>query len=145
MDIKKLADSLARKHQSRNPFEVIRGLNVILLFVPLTDTKAFYQYFQRNNIIYIDDRLSWPEKAFECAHELGHMLQHKKSNTIFMDTRTSFNTNKYENEADTFAMDFLVDDATLLEYHAYTAKQISQILGYEERLIKLRLRDFQGR
>ena len=55
MDIKKKADSLARKYQTRNPFEIIRGLNVILIFVPLIDTRAFYQYFQRNNIIYIDE------------------------------------------------------------------------------------------
>ena len=32
MDIKKKADSLARKYQTRNPFEIIRGLNVILVF-----------------------------------------------------------------------------------------------------------------
>ena len=52
MAIKKKADELARKFQTRNPFEIIRGLNVILLFVPLIDTRAFYQYFKRNNIIY---------------------------------------------------------------------------------------------
>ena len=65
MDIKKRADELARRFQTRNPFEIIQGLNVILLFVPLIDTKAFYQYFQRNNIIYIDENLSKPEQMFE--------------------------------------------------------------------------------
>ena len=65
MAIKKKADELARKFQTRNPFEIIRGLNVILLFVPLIDTRAFYQYFKRNNIIYIDEnkclsvRMKW--------------------------------------------------------------------------------------
>ncbi|MBO5069905.1 MAG: ImmA/IrrE family metallo-endopeptidase [Roseburia sp.] len=145
MDIKRFADSIVRKHQSRDPFEIVRGLNVILLFVPLTDTRAFFQYFQRNNIIYIDENLSSHEKAFECAHELGHMFLHKKSNFIFMDTRTGFNTNKYEIEADTFAMDLLVEDVKLLEYHSYTAEQVSHILGYEKRLIDLRLKDFDGR
>lgn len=28
MDIKKKADSLVRKHQTRNPFEIIQGMNV---------------------------------------------------------------------------------------------------------------------
>lgn len=140
MDIKKKADSLARKYQTRNPFEIIRGLNVILVFTPLIDTRAFYQYFQRNNIIYIDENLSRHEQAFECAHEMGHMFLHKRANTIFMDTRTGLNTDRYENEADTFAMDLLVDDDTLAEYQQYSIEQLSHILGYEQRLIELRLK-----
>ena len=111
-----------------------------MVFVPLTDTRAFYQYFQRNNIIYIDEKLSPHEQAFECAHEMGHMFLHKKANAIFMDTRTSFNTNKFENEADTFAMDLLIGDDVLIEYQEYTTEQLSHILGYEERLIELRLK-----
>lgn len=140
MDIKKLTDSLVRKYRTRNPFEIIRGLNVILVFVPLVDTRAFYQYFQRNNIIYIDENLPYHEQVFECAHELGHMFLHKKTNAIFMDTRTGFNTDKFENEANMFAMNLLVGDETLIEYQEYTLEQLSRVLGYEERLIDLRLK-----
>lgn len=140
MDIKKKADELVCRFRTRNPFEIVQGLNVILVFVPLTDTRAFYQYFQRNNIIYIDENLSYHEQAFECAHEMGHMLLHKKTNTIFMDTRTGFNTNRFEIEADTFAMDLLVGDDTLIEYQEYNEEQLSRILGYEQRLIELRLK-----
>lgn len=78
MDIKKMANKLARQHQSRNPFEIIKGLNIILVFVPLVGVKGFYQYFQRNNIIYIDESLPYHEQQLVCAHELGHMLLHKK-------------------------------------------------------------------
>lgn len=140
MDIKKKADSLVRKYRTRNPFEIIQGLNVILVFAPLIDTRAFYQYFQRNNIIYIDENLSRHEQVFECAHEMGHMFLHKKANTIFMDTRTGFNTNKFEKEADTFAMDLLIGDDVLAEYCDYDTEQLSRLLGYEKRLIELRLK-----
>lgn len=142
MDIKKKADGLARKFQTRNPFEIIRGLNVILVFAPLIDTRAFYQYFQRNNIICIDENLPNKEKKFECAHEMGHMFLHKKANTIFMDSRTLLNINRYEKEADTFAIDLLVEDKMLLEYQEYNIEQLSKLLGYEQRLIKLRLKNF---
>ena len=67
MDIKKKADELARKFQTRNPFEIIQGLNVILVFASLIDTRAFYQYFQRNNIIYIDE-ICLTEKKYLSAH-----------------------------------------------------------------------------
>ncbi len=83
MDIKKKADALVRKHQTRNPFELILGLNVILVFAPLIGVRGFYQYFQRNNIIYIDENLPPHEQAFVCAHELGHMFLHKKPMLFF--------------------------------------------------------------
>lgn len=142
MDIKKKADSLVRKYGTRNPFEIIQGLNVILVFAPLIDTRAFYQYFQRNNIIYINKNLSDHEKQFECAHEMGHMFLHKKANALFMDTRTFFVADKYENEANTFAMNLLVSDDILWECFKekeYTLEQTARLLGYQKELIKLRL------
>lgn len=140
MDIKKIVNSLVKKHKTRNPFDIIKGLNVILVPVPLEGVRGFYQYFQRNNIIYIDDSLPEHEQILVCAHELGHMLLHKKANALFMDTYTGFNTTKYEKEADLFAMELLVPDETFLEYQEYTTEQIALALGYTEKLIKLRLK-----
>jgi len=144
MDIKRLAESLVQKYHTRDPFEIIRGLNVILVFTSLTDTRAFYQYFQRNNIIYIDESLSSREQAFECAHEMGHMFLHKKMNTLFMDTRTGLNTDRLENEANSFAMNILIGDDLLEEYQGYTVEQIARLLGYEKRLINLRLGNYEN-
>lgn len=140
MDIKKKADSLVRKHQTRNPFVIIQGMNVIVVFAPLCGVRGFYQYFQRNNIIYIDENLPEHEKKFVCAHELGHMLLHKKANALFMDSRTHLNTHRYEVEADMFAMDLLIDDDMIAEYKPYTVDQISHLLGYRKELIELRLK-----
>lgn len=144
MDIKQKADSLARKYKTRNPFEILQGLNAILVFAPLIDTRAFYQYFQRNNIIYIDENLPRHEQAFECAHEMGHMFLHKKANTIFMDTRTELNTCRYEREADLFAISLLISDDMIVEYQQCSLDQISRALGYEKRLIELRLKQPQA-
>lgn len=135
MNIKKLADSLVRKYNTQNPFEIIDNLNAIVVFYPLQGVRGFYQYFQRNNIIYIDDELSTRDKKFVCAHEMGHMLLHKKSNAIFMDSRTQLNTTKYEIEADRFAMNLLVSDNELYDYTDFTISQLSRALGYQEYLI----------
>ena len=106
--------------------------------------KEFNKLYDENkknkNIIYIDDSLSEHEQILVCAHELGHMLLHKKANALFMDTYTGFNTTKYEKEADLFAMELLVPDETFLEYQEYTTEQIALALGYTEKLIKLRLK-----
>lgn len=79
---------------------------------------------------------------FECAHEMGHMLLHKNANTIFMDSRTMLNTNRYEKEADIFAMNLLVGDDILIEYQGYNTEQLSRLLGYEQQLIELRLNSY---
>lgn len=62
----------------------------------------------------------------------------KKANALFMDSRTHLNTHRYEVEADTFAMDLLIDDDLIAEYEPYTADQISHLLGYRKDLVKLR-------
>lgn len=139
MEIKAKVRKLVRKYKTRNPFEMIRGMNVILVLYPLKGVRGFYQYFQRNNIIYIDEALSDTDKAFVLAHEIGHMLLHKKSNAIFMDTRTQFKTTRYELEADKFAMELLISDEFLEENSYYTVEQISRMTGYPQKLIELRL------
>ena len=61
MCIKRRVSQLVRKYQTRDPFEMIKGMNVILVHYPLEGVRGFYQYFQRNNIIYLDERLSEAE------------------------------------------------------------------------------------
>lgn len=135
MNIKKKANSLAKKYGSRNPFEIIDYLNVIVVFYPLEGVRGFYQYFQRNNIIYIDERLSYKEKMFVCAHELGHMLLHKKANALFMDSRTYFVSSKYENEANSFAAELLIPDSFIIEHQDLTKSQLARLAGHEEKIM----------
>ena len=140
MEIKARVNKLVLKYKTRDPFEMIKGMNVILVFYPLDGVRGFYQYFQRNNIIYIDETLSKHDKAFVLAHEIGHMILHKKSNAIFMDSRTQFRTSKYENEANKFAIELLISDESLSEYSNCTIEQLSRIYGYHQKLIELRLK-----
>lgn len=140
MEIKAMVNKLVRKYKTRDPFEMIKGMNVILVFYPLDGVRGFYQYFQRNNIIYIDETLSEHDKAFVLAHEIGHMILHKKSNAIFMDSRTQFRTSKYENEANKFAIELLISDESLSEYSDCTIEQLSQIYGCHQKFIELKLK-----
>lgn len=140
VDIKRKVNQLVRLFGTRDPFEMIKGVNVILVFYPLDGVRGFYQYFKRNNIIYIDESLSRHDQQFVCAHELGHMFLHKRSNALFMDTRTQFNTSRYELEADKFAVNLLISDSVLREYPDYSTDQLSRLFGYSKKLIELRLK-----
>jgi len=139
-DIKSRVSKLVRRYKTRDPFEMVKGMNVVLVYYPLVGIRGFYQYFKRNNIIYIDDSLLDSEKRFVLAHELGHMILHKRSNAIFMDTRTCLKTSGFELEADMFAMHLLVSDEDIHEYDGYTIEQMSRALGYRQKLIELRLK-----
>lgn len=138
--IKNKVRQLIRIHKTNNPFEIVKGTNVILVRYPLNGIRGFYQYFQRNNIIYLDERLSRRDQALVLAHEMGHMYLHKRANAIFMDTRTHFNASHYELEANRFAINLLLPDDVLTEYQEYSTEQISRLTGYSEKLIELRLK-----
>lgn len=140
MDIRQKVNSLVKKYGSRDPFMIIKSINVITVCVPLINVRGFYQYYKRNNIIYLNESLSDFEKKFVLAHELGHLFLHKKSNFIFMDTYTDFNTNKYEIEANKFAMELLISDDDLIQYREYNTDQLASIFGYQEKLLQLRLK-----
>lgn len=140
MNVRARVEYLVRKYRTRDPFEMIQGMNAILVYYPLDDeVRGFYQYFKRNNIIYIDERLSRNEQAFVLAHEIGHMTMHRTANAIFMDTRTQFNTRKYEMQADKFAVELLIPNEIILENWQLTESQLSRLTGYSEELIRLRL------
>ena len=138
MDIRNLVQSLVRKYNTRNPFEILRQKNVILVYASLNGVRGFYQYFQRNHIIYIDENLSDSEKRFVCSHELGHMLLHKKANALFMDTHTFFNTEKYEVEANTFAAELLIPDELIFEHPDMPADQLARLAGYNEKIMNFK-------
>ena len=138
MDIRNLVQSLVRKYNTRNPFEILKQKNVILVYAPLNGVRGFYQYFQRNHIIYIDENLSDSEKRFVCAHELGHMLLHKKANALFMDTHTFFNTEKYEVEANTFAAELLIPDELIFEHPDMPADQLARLAGFSGKILNFK-------
>lgn len=142
LNIHILAESIVKKYRTRNPFKISKEKNAILVYAPLKDVRGFYQYFQRNHIIYIDENLPEHEKMFVCAHELGHMLMHKKANAVYMDTKTCFNTSKYEIEANAFAAELLIPDDIIQENNNLTSEQLSRLLGYEQSLIDLRLKSY---
>ena len=140
MNVRARVKALIKKYRTRDPFEMIQGMNAILVYYPLDDgVRGFYQYYKRNNIIYIDERLSQHDRAFVLSHEMGHMFLHKTANAIFMDTRTQFNTQKYELQANKFAVELLIPDEIISENCQLTESQLARLTGYSEELIRLRL------
>lgn len=143
MDTKRLANSLARKYGTRDPFKIADALGYTIIYTPLVGVRGFYQYLKRCHIIYLDTSLDDNDARFVCAHELGHSLIHRGCNRIFMDTRTFVVTSRYEIEADRFAADLLYDDYDLQMFLEWPLSTAAACLGMSPQLAAYRLSSVQ--
>ena len=100
-------------------------------------------YLKRSKCIWINENLEGNERLFVMAHELGHAILHPRQNCYFIKHKTLFLNSRLEQEANQFAINFLIPDDILTEYlpyKEYTVQQLSRLLGYQKELIELRLR-----
>lgn len=139
MDIRASANKLALKYKTRDPFQIAEALGCIIIRAPLKGLRGFYRYAKRCHIIYISDFLDDFQSKLVCAHELGHIVLHRGLNRVFMDSCTNMVSNKYELEANRFAVELIISDDMLSDYADCTISQLSQAWGIDQRLIAYRL------
>lgn len=132
----RLAQKLMRRYHTNDPFEICDNLGYIVLMVPLTGVRGFYQKKIRNRIIYIDENQPEHIQRWVCAHELGHALMHDGTNSIYLDSHTYQVIGKYELAADRFAASLLCpDESEMIDYEGFTSEQLSTLLGVPENMI----------
>ena len=145
MKTKRMAESLVRKFKTRDPFKIAEALGYTVLRVPLKGIRGFYQRIHRCTIIYIDSALSEWDAAFVCAHEIGHVLLHRGYNRIFMDTNAYFKVDRYEIEADQFAVCLRFDDDFIEEFADSPTVVLAYAIGVSTELASYRLQVLDAR
>lgn len=140
MDQKRIAESLVRKHKTRDPFRIAKDRGYVVIRCPLKGVRGIYQYLQRRYVIYIDSNLPEPEARFVCAHEIGHIMLHRGENRIFTDTNTYFQTNRQEIQANRFAVDLLYDDEDLRFFLDYPLQLAADYMGVSMDVAEYRMR-----
>ena len=140
MDQKRMADSLVRKHKTHDPFRIAATLGIEVVFLPLSGIRGFFQTMKRRKFIFIDSSLGEHDARFVCAHELGHAFLHRGYNRIFMDNNTYFKINRYEIEADRFAVDLLYDDDDLRDFLELPVQVAADCMGVSVDLAEYRMR-----
>lgn len=139
MGQKRMAESLVRKYKTRDPFRIADSMGLTVIRTQLRGIRGFYQHVARCGIIYIDSSLSEPESRFVCAHEIGHALLHRGCNRIFMDAHTYFPVNRYEIEANRFAVDLIFDDKDLIDFLEHPIQVAADCMGVNLELAEYRL------
>ncbi|CAM2952612.1 ImmA/IrrE family metallo-endopeptidase [Hathewaya histolytica] len=117
MNIRVRVKHLVQKYDTRNPYKLAKYLGINIEYKKYSDsTKGYFLKILRNKFIIINDNLSEHEKEIVLAHELGHAILHHNKDIRFIREFTLFPTGCYENEANKFAAELLIDDNDLDEY-----------------------------
>lgn len=139
MTIKVLADKIAKRHNTRDPFQIANDLGFIIVYAPLMEVRGFQQRILRRNLIYINSDLDEVQERLVCAHELGHYFLHRGTNRVFMDRSTNVVPQKDENEANKFSVDLIYSDDELLDFIDLPAGKLAIYMGVSEKLAKYRI------
>ena len=128
MGISGKVDKLIKKYKTRCPYEIANMSNIYIRRedLPTGIMGVAVKALRRKYIILSSNIDSYTER-FVCAHELGHHILHPGHSYKFI-TESLFVNDKYENQANEFAVRLLFDPATL-EY-GQTKKRLRKSMDY---------------
>lgn len=144
-NIKNIVDYYVKKYDTRDPFQIAESLNIQIQIGQLGTPCGCYMFLKNHRCIFLNENLSENEMKLVMSHELGHAVMHRKTNCYFIRNKTFLLDSKIELEANTFAINLLIPDDTIMEIidnQNCTLEYMSRVLGYNQKLIELRLRTF---
>ena len=138
--IKTEVNKIVKRYKTRDVYELIDKLDIILLRVPLDPSvNGMYQYFKRNKIIYLNDGLDTIMERHVLAHELVHAILHPKTNITYLESNTFYSKEKFEIAANTFEAELLIEDSLFDEYKHHTIEEMAAMENLPIELIKIKL------
>ena len=109
---------LIKKYDTRDPFEIIDQMNIVVGETSRYKTLKGYCFMSCKTIyVMISSFLSEEEKMIVAAHELGHIILHRSQLKMApMQDDTLYNmTDNTEYQANLFAADLLIEDEDIEE------------------------------
>lgn len=138
MNPREVAIEIAARYNTNNPFDIARERNIGILYEPMKTTFGFYVRYRRFQNIILNDELSEGMQRFVCAHELEHSILHADLNVPKLTRYTMFSRDKFEVQANTFAVELLFPDDLLREYPECTVYQLARSVGVPEEFVELK-------
>lgn len=145
-NIKNIVDYYVKKYDTRDPFQIAKYLNIQIQIGQLGTPCGCYMFLKNHRCIFLNENLSDNEMKLVMSHELGHAVMHRKTNCYFIRNKTFLLDSKIELEANTFAINLLIPDDTIMEIidnQNCTLEYMSRVLGYNQKLIELRMKTFE--
>ena len=144
-DAYKLPRKLVRKYKTRDPFVLAEKLGIIIKFcTDFVKQRGASAIVLGNRVIFINANQSEQMQRMVCAHELGHLLLHRKcySEAAWVLNHELFDIkDDLEYEANVFAAYFLIDDADMFDclHEGYNIVSAASSLDVNVNLLMLKL------
>lgn len=111
----KIISTLVKRYKTNCPFTIAERLNIHIRFADLGDhTRGVYYCKLRRRFIVINSEINFFWQRFICAHELAHDRLHRGLNRFFLDEHSLQNANKYERQANIFAVHLLLANSEII-------------------------------
>jgi len=136
--IKDIVVTLIKKYNTNCPFTIARELGIIILYEHLDDIMGYFSQNFKIKFIHLNQDLNENELWFTCAHELGHAIMHPNINTPFLKRNTLFSIDKFERQANTFAVELRLTDKLLQKYPEYSLYNLAEKIGIPRKLADLK-------
>ena len=141
-NIKNIVEYYVKKFDTRNPFEIADCLNIQMQVGQLGSICGCYLFLKNHRCIFLNENLPDSDMKLVMSHELGHAIMHRRLNCYFIRNKTLLLDSKIETEANLFAAELLIPDEVITEHRNYTTEQLARLLGYNQKLIEMRLKSF---
>ena len=138
MSPRQVAIGIAERYNTNNPFYIARERNIRILYEPMKTTLGVYVRYRRFQHIILNDDLSEGMQHFVCAHELGHSILHADLNVPKLTRYTMFSRDKFERQANTFAVELLLPDELLREHEDCSIYQLAASFCIPQEFVDLK-------
>jgi len=138
--ISDIVTGLIETYETSNPYKLCHELGIKINYINLgNNIGGFLQRTKEGyEIIHINSFLPEPYQTYVLAHELGHAVCHPELSISYFHTSMTYIRNKYELEADRFAVKLLLltKDIDLLELQNMTIEQVAATLELPSALLE---------
>lgn len=136
MNVHSIVERTIKKYKTRSPYELADLMGISIHRCELGTIRGYYSKKFRIKQIVLNCNLSEKDERFVLAHELGHAIMHENLNTPFLMENTLLSKNKFEKEANTFAIELLVPDTEIIENSDLTIGQLARMTGYSDDILR---------
>lgn len=131
--------SLHKKYKTLDPYEIADAMGIIIHYMDLGSTRGFCYTSRRIRQIFLNSTMPDWMKRFVLAHEIGHLVMHPNHNAPFLQS-TFFSMDRYELEANKFAVDLIITDGDLEVMYEYSIDSLAAHYGLPREVIELRFK-----
>ena len=133
------AERIIERYRTADPYKLAEEMDIIIHRVNLGTVRGMCYNTRRIRQVFLHHDLPDHLARFVLGHEIGHLIRHPDSNAPFL-SGTLFSKERYELEANEFAIRLVVSDIDIIEHWYYTLDQWAMAYGLPKKVMRLRFR-----